>query len=109
MNYLPSWQLFQKNKNTVLKNAFLKWDCSDDFIADFDTEGDITLLKCKICRKYTAQIRTDAGSRNSCGQILDSILSNVDGITYVHKANVYKYVKAGGLHDLPKKKFVMDS
>ena len=37
-----------------------------------------------------------------------SILSYVDGITYVHKANVYNHVKAGGLHDWAKKKFVMD-
>ena len=40
----------KKKKNT---------DCSD-FIADFDTDGDNTLLKCKICREYTAQIRTEA-------------------------------------------------
>ena len=33
-------------------------DCSD-FTAGFDTDGDNTLLKCKICRKYTAQIRTE--------------------------------------------------
>ena len=36
------------------------------------------------------------------------ILSYVDGITYVHKANVYNHVKAGCLHDWAKKKFVMD-
>ena len=42
--------LFQKKK----KKTFLKWDFSDDFISDFDTVGDIILLKCKICRKYTA-------------------------------------------------------
>ena len=31
----------QKKKNTVTKKAFLKWDCSDDFIADFDTDSHI--------------------------------------------------------------------
>ena len=45
------------------KKKFLKWDCSADFIVDFNTDSDITLLKCKICRKYTAQIRTEAHSR----------------------------------------------
>ena len=54
----------KKKKNTVSKKTFLKWDCSNNFIADFDTDGDITLLKCKICRKYTVQIRTEARSRN---------------------------------------------
>ena len=54
---------------------FLKWDCSDDFNADSDTDGDITVPKSKICRKYTAQIRTESRSRNLCVQILDSILS----------------------------------
>ena len=53
---------------------FLKWDYSDDFIANFDTNGDITLLKCRICRKYTAQIRTEARSRILFGQIHDNIL-----------------------------------
>ena len=91
------------------KKMFLKWDCSDDFIADFDTDGDVTLLQCKICRKYTAKIRTVARSRNLRGQVLDSILSYVNGVTYVHKANMYNHVKAGGLHDWPKKKFVMGS
>ena len=90
--------LFQKKK------TFLKWDCSDDFIADFNIDGDNTLLKCKICRKYTAQIRTEAKSHNLHGQVLYSILSYVvDSITYIHKANVHKHVKAGGLHDSAKK------
>ena len=73
---------------------FLKWDCSDDFIADFDTDDDITLLKCKVCRKYTAQIGTDAQSHNLCSQIFDSILLYVDNVTYVHEANVCNYVKS---------------
>ena len=82
MNYLPSWQLFgKKKKNTVSKKTFLKWDYSDDFISDFDTDGDITLLKCKICRKYIAQIKTEARWRNLRGQILDSILSYVNSVT----------------------------
>ena len=46
---------------------------------------------------------------NLHGQILDSILSYVDGITYVHKVNVYNYVRAGNLHDWTKKKFEMNS
>ena len=104
MNYLPSWQLFQKKKK-----KFLKWDCSADFIADFNTDSDITLLKCKICRKYTAQIRTEAHSRYLRGQILDSILPYVDNVTYVQKTNMYNHAKAGGLHVWAKIKFVMDS
>ena len=85
---------------------FLKWNCSEDFIADFDTDDDITLLKCKIFSKYTASpIRTEAQSHNLCGQILDSILSYVDDETYVHKANVYNDVNTGSLHDWTKKKF----
>ena len=44
----------KKKKNTVSKKAFLKWDYRDDFIVDFDSGSGITLLKCKICRKYTA-------------------------------------------------------
>ena len=59
--------------------------------------------------KYTAQIRTEARSHNLCGQILNSLLLYVDDITYVHKADVYNHVKAGGLHDWTKKKCVMDS
>ena len=51
---------FKKEKKYCSKETFLKWDYSDDFIADFDTDGDITLLKCKICRKYTAQISSEA-------------------------------------------------
>ena len=74
---------------------FLKWDCSDDFIAAFDTDGDIALLKCEICRKYTTQFRTEAWLHNLHGQILDNILLYLDGVTYVHKANMYNHVKAG--------------
>ena len=48
--------------------------------------------KCKIRRKYTAQNRTEAWPHNLCGQILDSILSHVDSVTYVHNANVYNPV-----------------
>ena len=48
------WQSLKEKY--CLKKAILKWYCNDDFIADFDTDGDITLLKCKICRKYTAQL-----------------------------------------------------
>ena len=39
---------------------------------------------------------------------LDCIIY-IDGITYVHKANVYNHVKAGGLHNWATKKFVMYS
>ena len=67
----------KKKKNTVSKKAFLKSDCRGDFIADFDTDGGFTLLKCKLCRKYTAQIRTEAQLHNLRGQILGSILSGV--------------------------------
>ena len=56
-----------------------------------------------------SQIRTNAQSHNLHGQILDSILLYVDVITYVHKANVYNHVKAGGLRDWAKKNFVMGS
>ena len=73
-------------------------DCCDDFIADFDTDDDVTLLRCKICGKYSSQIRIVARLHNLCGQVLDSILSYVDGVTYGHKANMYNHVKAGGLH-----------
>ena len=108
--YVPMYSISKKKKKTVSKKkTFLKWNCSDDFTADFDTDEDITFLKCKICRKYTAQIRTEARSCNLRSQILDSILSYVDGGTYVHEANVCNHVKAGGLHDWTKKKFVMDS
>ena len=59
--YVPMYSISKKKeKNCFKKKTFLKWDCSDDFIADFDTDEDITFLKCKICRKYTAQIRTEA-------------------------------------------------
>ena len=92
-----------------MKITYLKCDWSDHFIADFNTDGDITFKKCKIYRKYTAQIRTEAWTHNLCGQILDSILLHVDSVTYVHKVNVYNYVKAGSLHDWAEKKIVMDS
>ena len=46
----------KKEEKYCFKKTFLKWDCSDDFIADFGTDGDIILLKCEICRKHTAQI-----------------------------------------------------
>ena len=95
MNYLPSWQLFQKRRKILFKKkAILKWDCNDDFIKDFDTDGDITLLKYKICRKYTAQIKTEAASHNLYDQILNGILLYVGGVTYIYKANVYNHVKA---------------
>ena len=81
------------------KQTFQKWDYGDYFIADFDTDGDVTLLNCKICRKYIAQIRTVAWSRNLHGQVLDSILPYVDDVTYAHKANIYNHVKVEGLHD----------
>ena len=76
LNYLLSWQLFQRRKKNVSKKKkkLLKWDCSDDFIADFETDGDITLLKCKIWGKYSAQLRTETQSLNLCGQILDIIV-----------------------------------
>ena len=64
----------------------------------------MTWLKYKICRKDTAQIRTEARSHNVSGLILDSILSYVDGVTFVHKVNVHNHVKAGGLYDWAKKK-----
>ena len=83
---------------------FLKCECSDDFISDIATDGDITLPKCKICRKYTAQIKSKAQWHNLHDQILDRILSHADSVTYVNKVNVYNHVKAGGLHDWAKKK-----
>ena len=56
----------KKKKRTVSKITFLKWDCGDDFIVDSDTDDDITFLKCKICRKYTVQIRAGARLQNLC-------------------------------------------
>ena len=47
-----------KTKKNVLEKTLLKWDYSDDFIADFYTDTDIILLK------YTAQIRTVARLHN---------------------------------------------
>ena len=94
----------KKEEKYCFKKTFLKWDCSDDFIADFGTDGDIILLKCEICRKHTVQIWTKAWLHNLRDPILDSILSYLDGKTYVHKANVYNHVKAGGLHDWAQKK-----
>ena len=79
----------KKKKNTVSKKVFLK----QTLILMV-----ITSLKCKICWKYTTQIRTKAILCNLCDQIFDSVMSYVDGITYVHKANVFNHVKAGGLH-----------
>ena len=102
------WYFKKEEEYCFKKTTFKKWDCGDDFITEFDTDRDIALLKCKLCRKYTAQIRTEPQSHNLCGQILDSILSYVDTIIYIHKAMVYNQVKAGGLHDWAKK-IVMDS
>ena len=63
LNYLPSLQLFQKRRKVLFeKKMFLKGNCSADLTADFDNDGDVILLKCKICKKYTAQIRTEAWS-----------------------------------------------
>ena len=105
MNYLTSWQIFGKRRKILFqKKKFLKWECSDDFISDIATDSDITLLKCKICRKYTAQIKSKARWHNLHGQILDRILSHGESVTYIHKVNVYNHVKAGGLHNWAKKK-----
>ena len=65
----------------------------------FVTDDDTALLKCKLCRESTAQIRVHARSPNLHSQILDSILSYVNGITYAHKANAYNHVKPGVLQD----------
>ena len=32
----------KEEKYCFKKKPFLKWGCCDDFIADFDTDGDIT-------------------------------------------------------------------
>ena len=55
------------------------------------------------------ELVTVALLHNLHGQVLDSILLHVDSATYVHKANMYNHVKAGGLRDCTKKKFVIDS
>ena len=68
----PHGNYFKKEKKCCFKKKFLKWNYSDDFIADFDTDGDITLLKCKLCRKYTAQISSETQSHVLHGQILDT-------------------------------------
>ena len=99
LNYLLSWRLSKKEEKIA----------DDDFIAHFDTNDCITLLKCKICTWYTAQIRTEARLHNSCGHILHSILLYVDSVTYVPKTNAYNHVKAWGLHGWVKKKFLMNS
>ena len=40
---LDHYSISKKRKNTFfLKKMFLKWDCSHNFVVDFDTDGNFT-------------------------------------------------------------------
>ena len=79
---------FKKEEKYYLKKAFLKWDCRDHFIEDFDTGGDILYENVKYVE--SAQPKLELRINH---QILDGIMLYDDGVTYAHKANVYTMLK----------------
>ena len=95
----------KKKKNTVSLKTFQKWDCHNDFEAEVDDDNCISKLKCKICYTYASQIKEEARKRGLRGQVLSSVLSYAEGVTYIHKNNVSSHVKSGGLHSWAKEKF----
>ena len=58
-----------------------------------------------VCYTYASQIKEEARKRGIRGQVLSSLVSYAEGITYIHKNNVSSHVKSGGLHAWAKEKF----
>ena len=84
----------KKKTDTVSKKTFIKWDGHEDFDAEFGDDGDVILLKCKICTVNINEIRKEAKTQNICGNVLYG-----DGVRGGHRGNFMRHIKAGGLHD----------
>ena len=86
----------KKKKDTVSKNPFIKWDGYEDFDAEFDDDGDVILLKCKICTVNINEIRKEAKTRNIRGNVLQGLLNFVDGVKGAHIGNFMRHLKLVG-------------
>lgn len=95
----------KKKGETVHMKTFKKWPFMNDFTVECDEVGWLLELRCKICTEKYQEIRKEAKSRKISGPPLDSIINYIDGVKYIHKANVMKHIKNGSLHAWAKEKF----
>ena len=82
----------KKKKATVLLKTFQKWDSHSDFEVEVDDFNCVSSVKCKICYTYASQIKEEARKRGLRGQVLSSLVSYAEGVTYIHKNNVSSHV-----------------
>ncbi|KAK6178299.1 hypothetical protein SNE40_013101 [Patella caerulea] len=93
-------------ESTVKKGTFLKWSFNSDFtIVEETNDSTIKKIKCDVCEKHLIEIRREAAKRNIKGFVLKGVLNYADGVSYVHKGNILRHIKAGGLHDWAKRTF----
>ncbi|XP_041356519.1 uncharacterized protein LOC121373808 [Gigantopelta aegis] len=100
----------QKKRESVNRRTFNKWDFKDEFIIlKMDDQGNITKLLCKICATHLTDIINEAHRRNMKGVVVDGIVKLASGVECIHKGNLCRHIKTGGLHDWAKKKYGMEN
>ncbi|XP_064596785.1 zinc finger protein 862-like [Liolophura sinensis] len=95
-----------KKPETVHQKTFEKWPFKEEFrVLATDSDGNITKLQCKICADNLAAIRAEAARRNVKGAAFNGIVNLADGVECVHRGNLSRHIKPGGLHDWAKQRF----
>lgn len=87
------------SKSTVSLKTFEKWTFSKHFEVDVDEDKIVTKIKCVTCLNKWEEIKQEAKRRNLRGQVLNNVKQYIDGVNYVHKANVERHCKPGSLHE----------
>ena len=100
----------ERKRESVNRRTFNKWEFKDDFeILKMDDEGNITKLLCKICATHLSDIINEAHRRNLKGIVVNGIVKLAAGMECIHKGNLCRHIKTGGLHDWAKKKYGLES
>ncbi|KAK6181813.1 hypothetical protein SNE40_009596 [Patella caerulea] len=95
-----------KKKETVNIKTFKKWEFKDQFeILRKDDNGNITKWRCKFCADHLSDVLNEARRRNMKGVVVNSIMHLADGVECVHKGNLFRHTRSGGLHDWAKRKY----
>ena len=95
----------KKKKGTVSKKHLSNGMDTKISMLSFDDDGDVILLKCKICTVNINEIRKEAKTRNIRGNVLEGLLSFVDRVKGAHRGNFMRHIKGGWLHDWTKTNF----
>lgn len=75
--------------------TFRKYSFQSEFeILNTNEDGYVTKIRCKICSKNIAQIRTEAKKRGIKGAVLKSVLNYADSVEYIHKNNLLRHIKS---------------